>query len=685
MATTNFFFTGNVGLTFGYRICDGLATGIWSSSVLSTYLSVLMGGDDAANEDVGVAQAIQGLFFATAALPAGWLAGKVRKDAILRWLGLIQLLAIAMTSWALMNQTWEPSFKFKVLCAALALWGIGQGNSPVLDSLFADSIPTGCRSQLYTWLHVGYILSQGLGPATTAIMFYWTGDTWSIVVLQHVMLLGMLVAFVPTLLLLCFNDDWTLGAESDSIQRILRQQQQQRAATAGAGGDEEQALYEPLLGKNKLEELEPVGSNDEDSGAASWNRATEQNLDGFDVSSFRSPSRLSLPTSAQPSPGMTCEKPLHFVEVEGQGSGLMSVEVEQHNVESFALDLSDSLTDYSNSRTSSIRSYHSRSGGPGGASEPMFVAMAPVQENEQPSSHSSPQKPLAQCSEHLSGGRAAGGAASATISVSPTPGRRLHAAKNEALSGASHPKGVPVKSKHETQPSYDAGGEKETTAVNNELDNSTRRGSCCCCCFSLGPEWIPVVLAFTDCIFGLASGMTIKFFPIFFMQEVGLPPSQVAVLYCAIPLALSLFAFASQKAARAFGRVQVMTMNRAVGIAILYWIALNDRYWTQPHIMMPVYLLRTSIMNCNFALQKSILMDYVSKENRAKWNSFEAITVFGWSGSAALGGWLIHEYGFQVTFHITATMQLISWCFTLLLLHMVPLREVSAADLASSR
>jgi hypothetical protein len=44
------FLSGNVGLTFGYRICDGLATGIWSSSVLSTYLSVLMGGDDAANE-----------------------------------------------------------------------------------------------------------------------------------------------------------------------------------------------------------------------------------------------------------------------------------------------------------------------------------------------------------------------------------------------------------------------------------------------------------------------------------------------------------------------------------------------------------------------------------------------------------------------------------------------------------
>ncbi len=43
-------FGGNVGLTFAYRICDGLATGIWSSAVLSTYVSVLMGSDDVANE-----------------------------------------------------------------------------------------------------------------------------------------------------------------------------------------------------------------------------------------------------------------------------------------------------------------------------------------------------------------------------------------------------------------------------------------------------------------------------------------------------------------------------------------------------------------------------------------------------------------------------------------------------------
>lgn len=36
--------------------------------------------------------------------------------------------------------------------------------------------------------------------------------------------------------------------------------------------------------------------------------------------------------------------------------------------------------------------------------------------------------------------------------------------------------------------------------------------------------WIPGVLALTDCVMGLASGMTIKFFPIFFKDKVEIRP-----------------------------------------------------------------------------------------------------------------------------------------------------------------
>lgn len=85
----------------------------------------------------------------------GWLAGRMRKDTILRSLGLVQLSAIAVTSWTLLSDDWSPGDRFRMLCVALALWGVAQGNSPVLDALFADSVPTGSRAYLYTRLHIG--------------------------------------------------------------------------------------------------------------------------------------------------------------------------------------------------------------------------------------------------------------------------------------------------------------------------------------------------------------------------------------------------------------------------------------------------------------------------------------------------------------------------------------------------
>jgi hypothetical protein len=43
------------------------------------------------------------------------------------------------------------------------------------------------------------------------------------------------------------------------------------------------------------------------------------------------------------------------------------------------------------------------------------------------------------------------------------------------------------------------------------------------------------------------------------------------------------------------------------------------------------------------------LQDFVPKERRAAWNALESVTSFGWSGSAAFGGWLIHSFGFQAS------------------------------------
>jgi len=68
-------------------------------------------------------------------------------------------------------------------------------------------------------------------------------------------------------------------------------------------------------------------------------------------------------------------------------------------------------------------------------------------------------------------------------------------------------------------------------------------------------------------------------------------------------------------------------------------------------------------------------MDFVPKQERARWKSLDPVASFGWCGSAAFGGWLADKYDYTATFLITAILQTIGiavWC---LLLPLVPRTE----------
>lgn len=71
------------------------------------------------------------------------------------------------------------------------------------------------------------------------------------------------------------------------------------------------------------------------------------------------------------------------------------------------------------------------------------------------------------------------------------------------------------------------------------------------------------------------------------------------------------------------------------------------------------------------------------QESRARWNSLDGVLIFGWSGSALLGGILVDKYGFDVTFCITALMQGIGACFLIPLVFLVPRTEADHRPSAS--
>lgn len=76
-------------------------------------------------------------------------------------------------------------------------------------------------------------------------------------------------------------------------------------------------------------------------------------------------------------------------------------------------------------------------------------------------------------------------------------------------------------------------------------------------------------------------------------------------------------------------------------------------------------------------------MDFVPKNERARWKSLDSVASFGWCGSAALGGWLTDKYDYTHTFFITALLQSMGILCFATLLPLVPRIEqelVSSGD-----
>lgn len=214
--------------------------------------------------------------------------------------------------------------------------------------------------------------------------------------------------------------------------------------------------------------------------------------------------------------------------------------------------------------------------------------------------------------------------------------------------------------------STDVVPEDETDEVEEELTPLQKR-----------QQWIPYIIFAQDLVTSLGSGMTIKFFPLFFKDEIGMTPSQVQIIFCVAPLAMVGFSTLGSKiAGSGFGRVQTQLLFSSLGVSCLYtMVFFKNSLDKHPIWLVPIYVFRTSFMNASYPLQESILMDFVPKDVRARWKSLDSVAAFGWCGSAALGGWLADRFDYTYSFLITAVLQSTAIGIWALLLPLVPRKE----------
>jgi len=221
-------------------------------------------------------------------------------------------------------------------------------------------------------------------------------------------------------------------------------------------------------------------------------------------------------------------------------------------------------------------------------------------------------------------------------------------------------------------------GEKQTVT-----ERFLNEGSYC------GGRWtrhhVPYVLFASDLVSALGSGMTVKYFPLFFKNDVDMSPIEVQIIYVACPIAMVLFSSIGTSIKDYIGRVQTIILFRLIGVALLITMSiLASGITTSKYILVPIYIVRTGVMNCTYPLDESILMDFCRKEQRARWKSLESISAFGWCGSAVLGGILGDAHGYSFTFLITAMIQGSSILLTASLLPLVPVDEKARSESIST-
>mmetsp|Transcript_31486 Transcript_31486/g.37502 ORF Transcript_31486/g.37502 Transcript_31486/m.37502 type:complete len:554 (-) Transcript_31486:112-1773(-) len=193
-------------------------------------------------------------------------------------------------------------------------------------------------------------------------------------------------------------------------------------------------------------------------------------------------------------------------------------------------------------------------------------------------------------------------------------------------------------------------------------------------------KWIPYIMFTSNLIFAIGSGMTVKFFPLFFKDEVGMTPTEVQFIYVLAPIALVLSSGLGTSLSKILGRVQTTLVLYIAGLLCLLSMIIFKNYLdSHPFALVPIYILRTAFMNGSYPLQESILMDFVPKNERARWKSLESVAVFGWCGSAALGGIISDKSDYTHTFLATVIIQSFGLIFFSLLLPLVPRNEADMA------
>ena len=127
---------------------------------------------------------------------------------------------------------------------------------------------------------------------------------------------------------------------------------------------------------------------------------------------------------------------------------------------------------------------------------------------------------------------------------------------------------------------------------------------------------IPYLLLAADIVGAIGSGMTIKFFPLWWKQDVRLTPVGVQIINLISPLAVIASSSCSVLLSRKIGRVQVCMLWNGLGAGALALLVVLYRRGVSVPILALVYIIRNMMVRGTYAVEESVLMDAVPRHMR---------------------------------------------------------------------
>ncbi|CAJ1035021.1 putative Major Facilitator Superfamily/Sugar transporter [Leishmania shawi] len=172
---------------------------------------------------------------------------------------------------------------------------------------------------------------------------------------------------------------------------------------------------------------------------------------------------------------------------------------------------------------------------------------------------------------------------------------------------------------------------------------------------------VPYWMSLVDLLLAIGSGMSLPYFPLFFASECNVSPVGLNAIYIASTMLTAATSSCLPWLINncGLGRVPTALGVRLVGTVALFVLATARRQSTATTLpgIIALFLCRNALMNSVLGITRSVIMDCVTKDSRAKWSALESVSLVSWTGSAMLGGYITKQHGYRRNFVVTAVLQ----------------------------